>query len=102
MGLENHEKPKIENLCQLSVPIIHGIYRTWFCYNDPMSKLSFNAFCIEMYAERSGLPSPKVFGMFRDSGLLEMLGDDYEDLHGMSWEYLMGMFDDYLRERTYA
>jgi hypothetical protein len=35
-----------------------------------MSKLSFNAFCIEMYAERSGIPSPKVFGMFRYSGLL--------------------------------
>jgi hypothetical protein len=67
-----------------------------------MSRLSFNTFSIEMYSEHSGLPSPTVFKVFRDSGLLEMLDTDYEDLHGMSWEYLMGMFDDYLREREYA
>jgi hypothetical protein len=55
-----------------------------------------------MYSEHSGLPSPEVFRMFRDSGLLKMLDTDYEDLHGMSWEYLMRMFDDYLKERKYA
>jgi hypothetical protein len=67
-----------------------------------MSRLTFNTFSIEMYAEHAGLPSPKVFSIFRDSGLLDMLNSDYEDLHGMSWEYLMGMFDDYLAERKYA
>jgi hypothetical protein len=49
-----------------------------------------------MYAEHSGLSSPAVFALFKDSGLLQMLEDDYEDLHGMSWEYLMGLFDEYL------
>jgi hypothetical protein len=30
------------------------------------------------------------------SGLLELLDTDYEDLHGMSMEYLMQLFDEYL------
>jgi hypothetical protein len=61
-----------------------------------MSKLSFNTFCIEMYAEHSGKPSPDVYGMFERAGLLGLLDSDYEDLHGMSWESLMQMFDEYL------
>jgi hypothetical protein len=67
-----------------------------------MSRLSFNVFSIEMYSEHSGLPSPEVFKLFRDSGLLKMIGRDYEDLHGMSWEYLVDEFDDYLGGRKYA
>jgi len=34
--------------------------------------------------------------MFKDSGLLEMLKTDYEDLHGMGMEALMQFFDEYL------
>ncbi|HBT94911.1 MAG TPA: hypothetical protein DEB24_01830 [Coriobacteriia bacterium] len=34
--------------------------------------------------------------MFKSSGLLDMLRDDYEDLHGMSWEYLIPFYDEYL------
>lgn len=61
-----------------------------------MSKLSFTAFCIELYAEHIGKYSTEVYRIFENSGLLDMLDEDYEDLHGMSFEYLMRFFDSYL------
>lgn len=62
-----------------------------------MSRLSFKTFCIEYYAEHTGLPSNEVYDLFAKEGLLDILDTDYEDLHGMSWEYLMQFFDDYLK-----
>ena len=62
-----------------------------------MSRLSFKCFCIEYYAKHIGLPSSEVYSLFEESGLLELLDDDFEDLHGMSWEYLMQFFDNYLK-----
>ena len=35
----------------------------------------------------------EVYELFAHSGLLKMLQDDYEDLHGMGKEYLMDFFD---------
>lgn len=63
-----------------------------------MSSLSFKAFCIEMYAQHSSMASPDVYVLFRESELLRMLDDDYDDLHGMSWEYLVVLFDEYLAD----
>lgn len=62
-----------------------------------MSRLSFQAFCIEHYATHTGRPSNEVYDLFDREGLLELLNSDYEDLHGMGREYLMQLFDDYLR-----
>jgi hypothetical protein len=42
------------------------------------------------------MPSPDVYNVFEKNGLLAMLDTDYEDLHGMSMEYLMQFFDEYL------
>ena len=56
-----------------------------------MSTLSFKAFCIEYYAAHIGRPSNE-----EQTGLLNLLDEDYEDLHGMSMEYLMQFFDRYL------
>ncbi|MDR2615314.1 MAG: DUF3791 domain-containing protein [Oscillospiraceae bacterium] len=61
-----------------------------------MSRTSFKTFCIEFYAEHRRLSSPEVYRLFDESGLLELLDTDYEDLHGMSMEYLMQFFDEYL------
>jgi hypothetical protein len=58
--------------------------------------LSFLTFCIELYAEHISEPSPAVYRHFVQSGLLDMLVSDYDDLHGMSFEYLMRFFDEYL------
>lgn len=62
-----------------------------------MSKLSFKTFCIEFYSKHTGIPGNEVYTLFQKEGLLTMLEEDYEDLHGMSIEYLMQFFDNYLR-----
>jgi hypothetical protein len=51
--------------------------------------LSFLTFCIELYAEHTQAPSPEVYRLFVKTGLLDMLISDYDDLHGMSFEYPM-------------
>lgn len=61
-----------------------------------MSRLSFKTFCIEFYSGHIGRKSDEVYRLFAESGLLDLLDSDYEDLHGMSMEYLMQFFDDYL------
>lgn len=60
-----------------------------------MSKLSFKAFCVELYAEHINKDSTDVYSLFEKNGLLDLLETDYEDLHGMSMEYLMQFFDNY-------
>ena len=61
-----------------------------------MSKISFKAFCIEFYASHAGVTGAEAYRRFEESGLLKVLDEDYEDLHGMGWEALMQMFDQYL------
>jgi hypothetical protein len=61
-----------------------------------VSQLSFITFCLELYAEHKNIGSPEVYQLFNRAGLLELLKADYEDLHGMSFEYLNQFFDDYL------
>jgi hypothetical protein len=64
--------------------------------NIHSNNISFLTFSIELYAEHRQIPSPEVYALFQKSGLLDMLNTDYEDLHGMSFEYLMHFFDEYL------
>lgn len=61
-----------------------------------MSKLSFKSFCVEYYAHHVGMTGAEVYERFKRSGLLKILETDYGDLHGMGWEALMPMFDEYL------
>ncbi len=63
-----------------------------------MSILSFQIFCIEFYSRHIQKPGPEVYELFRESGLLEMLETDYEDLHGLGMEALMDFFDRYLQK----
>ena len=61
-----------------------------------MSQTSFKTFCVEKYATYSGMIGAEAYALFAKSGLLKVLDDDYEDLHGMEWEALMPLFDQYL------
>jgi hypothetical protein len=63
-----------------------------------MSQLSFITFCLELYAEHRNMSSPEVYQLFNKTGIMELLKTDYEDLHGMSFEYLNQFFDEYLEE----
>jgi len=55
-----------------------------------MSKLSFKLFCIEKYADKKNIPSNNVYKLFEDTGILQMLDEDYELLHGHGFEYVTG------------
>ena len=61
-----------------------------------MSKLSFKTFCIEHYSHHIQKPSTEVYKIFDKEGVLCLLDEDYEDLHGMGMEYLMQFIDEYL------
>ncbi len=61
-----------------------------------MSKISFEIFCIEYYADKTGLSSDKVYKLFKNEGLLDLLRSDYDDLHGMGMEYMFNFCKDYL------
>ena len=61
-----------------------------------MSKISFVTFCIEKYAEYKNIKSNEVYKIFEKSGVIDMLIEDYEDLHGQGFEYLMNFIDKFL------
>lgn len=61
-----------------------------------MSKLSFISFCIEYYAQHIGKTGNEAYELFKREKMLDLLENDYDDLHGMGMEYLMQMIDEYL------
>ena len=58
-----------------------------------MSRLSFKAFCIEKYADHKSVPSNEVYTLFENNGILKMLDDDYDILHGHGFDYIMHDID---------
>jgi len=54
-----------------------------------MSRLSFKAFCIEKYADYKSIPSNEVFTLFEKNGILKMLDEDYDVLHGHGFDYVI-------------
>ncbi|MDR2032915.1 MAG: DUF3791 domain-containing protein [Azoarcus sp.] len=65
-----------------------------------MSRLSFKAFCIEKYADMKKMPSNEVFRLFEESGILQMLDEDYDVLHGHGFEYIANDIDRILEQRS--
>ena len=65
-----------------------------------MSKLSFISFCINYYAEHKGKPANEIYALFQKTGLLQLIRDDYDDLHGMGMEYMMQFCDKYLGQNA--
>lgn len=61
-----------------------------------MSKISFISFCIEYYSQHINKPSDEVYTLFKNEKVIDFLENDYDDLHGMSMEFMMQMIDDYL------
>jgi len=65
-----------------------------------MSHLSFKTFCIELYADHKSIPSNEVFALFEKKGILKMLDDDYDILHGHGFDYIIHDIDQIL-EKTH-
>ena len=62
-----------------------------------MSRLSFKTFCIELYADHKSMPSNEVFTLFEKNGILKMLDEDYEELHGHGFEYVIHDIDEIVK-----
>ena len=58
-----------------------------------MSRLSFKTFCIELYADHKSIPSSEGFALFEKNGILKMLDEDYDVLHGHGFEYIIHDID---------
>ena len=65
-----------------------------------MSKLSFKVFCIEKYADMKQMPSNEVFRLFEKTGILRMLDEDYDLLHGHGFEYIADDIGKILERRS--
>ncbi len=65
-----------------------------------MSRLSFQIFCIEFYSHHIQKSSDKVYQLFEEEGVLDLLEQEYEDLHSMGMEYMMQFLDEYLGEKV--
>ena len=64
-------------------------------YNNlPMSRLSFKTFCIELYADHKSIPSDEVYTLFEKNGIIKMLDEDYDILHGHGFEYIIHDIDE--------
>ena len=61
-----------------------------------MSKISFISFCVEYYAKHINKASNEVYNLFKQEQVLDLLEKDYDDLHGMSMEYIIQLIDEYL------
>ena len=61
-----------------------------------MSRLSFKTFCIELYADYTSIPSNEVYTLFDKKGVLEMLDDDYDQIHGMGFQFVIDEIDQFL------
>ncbi|WP_294414033.1 DUF3791 domain-containing protein [uncultured Ruminococcus sp.] len=61
-----------------------------------MSKISFISFCVEYYAKHINKSSNEVYELFKQEKVLDLLENDYDDLHGMGMEYIIQLIDEYL------
>jgi hypothetical protein len=64
-----------------------------------LSKLSFKLFCIEKYADKYSIPSNKVYKLFESKGIIDMLDEDYELLHGHGFQYVINDIENILESR---
>ncbi len=61
-----------------------------------MSRISFKSFCVEYYAKHINKSSNEVYELFKQEKVLDLLENDYDDLHGMGMEYIIQLIDEYL------
>lgn len=58
----------------------------------------FVILCIEMYSKYKNRFSFDIYKILKSHNVLDMLSDDYEDLHGMSTEWLNEYIDSFVEK----
>ncbi len=81
-----------------SIPKRKRVTRRNTAYQKKINQ--FVIICVEMYAKHINKPSNEVYFLLLTSGLLNILRDDYEDMHGFGFEYINDYTDKYLKARN--
>ena len=55
--------------------------------------------CVEQYTNNVNQPSAIVYKKMKDRGVIDELINDYEDLHGESFVYLVDYVDALLQDK---
>jgi len=63
-----------------------------------MSRLSFKTFCIELYADRKSITGSEAFALFNKKGIISMLDEDYDVLHGHGFDYVLHDIEQIIEE----
>ena len=50
----------------------------------------------DRYAKHTNKSSNEVYELFKQENVHDLLENDYDDLHGMSMEYIIRFIDEYL------
>lgn len=53
----------------------------------------FIIMCVELYASYKNKNASEIYRLFKKNGLIDLLNNDYEDMHGMSVNSLNEYFD---------
>ena len=53
----------------------------------------FIIMCVEMYSKYKGLNDQRTYSLLKENNILNMLENDYDDLHGMGTEWLNNYID---------
>ena len=64
--------------------------------SDTARILEFISFCIEMYAARNSTSGQEVYGLFKRSGVLDYLRENYEPLHTQGFRYIFACVDGFI------
>ena len=65
-----------------------------------MSRLSFKTFCIELYAEKKSILGSEAYTLFEKNGILKMLEEDYDILHGHGFDYVLNDIEQIMEKRN--
>lgn len=61
----------------------------------------FIVFSVEKYASKVNKPSDIIYKEMEKHGLIQYLEDYYDDMHGMSYQYINEEIDDVLKNNRY-
>jgi hypothetical protein len=61
-----------------------------------MSQLSFKTWCIELYADHKSMPGHEVYALFEEKGVLQMLDEDYDLIHGLGFPFVIHEIEQFL------
>ena len=67
--------------------------------DDTGMKTEFLSFCIEAYKMKLGVSGAKVADYFEETGMLDFLLENYDMLHTLGREQLVGEMKRYLDKR---